>query len=177
MSSLLATSWLRTNMFKAYLFWETEKIKILFSILSASEVISPSLSFPRFSDRIHSLSSLYHHPCALEPGQAAWWPLQLAETLAVKIINTQGKTNSGVYSAWPVSRISFILMVMHLLMFSMQLALSYALDKRGSALLALTARRDLILVSVGNAVRKGCAVGMATIRPDLRGREGFFWWH
>lgn len=63
-SSQMATSWQCTNMFKAYLFWETEKkIKILFSILPASEVISLSLSFPRFSDRIHSLSSLYHRPC------------------------------------------------------------------------------------------------------------------
>lgn len=64
MSSLLATSWQCTNMFKACLFWETEKIKILFSILPVSEVISLSLSFPRFYARIHSLSSLYHQPCA-----------------------------------------------------------------------------------------------------------------
>lgn len=112
----------------------------------------------------------------LEPRQATWWP-QFTETLAVKIINVQGKTNSRVYSVWPVYGISFILMLIHLFIFSMWRALSYALDKRGSVLLALTTRRDLTLVSAGNAMRKGRAVGMATFRPDLRVREGFFWWH
>lgn len=115
MSSPLATSWQHTNIFKAYLFWETEKIKILFSFLPASEVISLSLSSPRFSDRIHSLPSLYHHPCAPRARAGCLVASQFPETLAGKIINIQVKPNSRVYPAWPVCGISLILSTIHLI--------------------------------------------------------------
>lgn len=56
-----------TNMFKAYLFWETEKIEAFFSILPTSEVISLSLTFPRqlsfLIEFILYLSSLFHCWC------------------------------------------------------------------------------------------------------------------
>lgn len=71
-SSPLATSWQLTNMFKAYLFWETTKIKILLSILPTSEVISLSLTFPKQTSFLIEftpyLSSLFHRSCTLQTG-------------------------------------------------------------------------------------------------------------
>lgn len=112
-SSPLATSWQLTNMFKAYLFWETTKIKILFSILPTSEVISLSLTFPKqtsflieFTPYLSSVSSLMYSSNRV---QTAWRLHQFAETLAVTITNIQAKLSSRVYSAWPVGGPSFVL--------------------------------------------------------------------
>lgn len=91
-SSPLATSQQLTNMFKAYLFWETKKIEVFFSILPTSEVISLSLTFPRQLSFLIEftlyLSSLFHCWCT---------PRTRANCLAASSIRWNSCSNDHQY--------------------------------------------------------------------------------
>lgn len=91
-SSPLTTSQQLTNMFKAYLFWETEKIKSSFSILPTSEVTSLSLNFPRQLSLLIEftpyLSSLFHCWCT---------PPTRANCLAASSIHWNSCSNDHQY--------------------------------------------------------------------------------